>query len=275
MDTAYCIEDSKPWDARRLSDEARKHPKEWLDKRRPTFICGGCEKKARFINGTKRIPHFGVVNDDHDEDCDFLGNPAGRNNGAGAPLPDRAPAQGNKAIRYTKPGPLNPTPSGGNGGGRRNGGNGAAGNNPLQDVTKLQSLLKNLRNRPDYPPQDLYLDVPGRGPAVRATDYFYKIADVTQQTAREKGIRAFWGQISSAHDDGNGGYLWINCDAKGSLFTFRVDPAVKDELHQSLAIERWWDIYDAHVIVESVMKGYSKITVHVTDLEKIAFLPKR
>lgn len=279
MDLAFCVEDGELWDAGVLSAEAKKQPTDWLEKRRPTFICGGCEQKARFIDSTKRNPHFGVVRGyEHDEDCDFLGNPTGRNNGPGAPLPDRAPAEGNKEVRYAKPGPLNPPAAGGNGGnngGRRNGGNQAAGNGPLHETTGLKFLLRNLRNRNDYPPQNLWLDVPARGPAVRATGYFYKIADVTQQTAREGGIRAFWGKISSAHNDGDGKYLWINCDDKGHLLTFRVDPDLKSELYQSLGIERVWDLYEAHVIVEGVMKGYSKITVHVTDLEKIAFLPKR
>lgn len=279
LDLAFCIEDATLWDARTLRDEAKKHPKDWLDKRRRTFICGGCEQKSRFVDAKKRNPHFGVVRGyEHDDDCDFLRDPAGGNNGAEAPLPDRDPAVGNKEIRYAKPGLLNPTPpTGGKGGngGRRNGGNAAAGQGPLHETTGLRTLLKNLRNRDDYPPQNLYLDVPTRGPAVRATDYFYKIADVTQQTAREDGTRAFWGKISSAHDDGDGKYLWINCDDKGHLFTFRVDPDLKNELYQSLGIERTWDLYEAHVIVEGVMKGYSKITVHVTGLEKIAFLPKR
>jgi hypothetical protein len=276
VDMAFCVEDSRLWLARELSDEAKKHPDEWLEKRRPTFICGGCEQKARFIDATKRNPHFGVVRgNDHDDDCDFLGNPAGNNNGAGVPLPDRAPAHGNKEIRYGKPGPLIPRRTGGNGGGRRNGGNSAAGNGPLQDTTKLQSLLKNLRNRPDYPPETLYLDVPARGPAVRATDYFYKIADVTGQTAHEGGTRAFWGVITNVTDDGDGGYMWINCDGKGHRLTTRVDPGLKAELYQLLGIERTWDLYEAHVIVEGVMGGSRKIRIDVTNLEKIAFLPKR
>ena len=278
MDLAFCIDDATLWDARALRDEAKKHPEDWLDKRRPTFICPGCEQKSRFVDAKKRNPHFGVVRGyEHDDDCDFLGNRAGGNNGAGARLPDRDPAEGNKEIRYAKPGPLNPSPpKGGNGGngGPRNGGNAAAGQAPLHETTGLRTLLKNLRNRHDYPPQNLYLDVPARGAAVRATDYFYKIAEVTRQTAREDGTRAFWGKVSSAHDDGDGN-LWIRCDGKGQLFTFWVDPDLKKELYQLLGIERTWDLYEAHVIVEGVMKGYSKITVQVTDLEKIAFLPKR
>lgn len=35
------------------------------------------------------------------------------------------------------------------------------------------------------------------------------------------GVCAFWGKISSAHDDGEGKNLWINCDDKGHLFTIR------------------------------------------------------
>lgn len=279
MDLAFCIEDATLWDAWKLRGEAKKHPEDWLEKRRPTFICAGCEQKTRFVDAKKRNPHFGVVRGyDHDHDCDFRGDRAGGNNGAGARLPDRDPAEGNKAILYAKPGSLNPSPpKGGNAGngGPRNGGNAAAGLAPLHETTGLRTLLKNLRNRHDYPPQNLYLDVPARGAAVRATEYFYKIADVTPQTAREDGTRAFWGKVSSAHDDGDGKHLWINCDDKGQLFTFRVDPDLKKELYQLLGIERTWDLYEAHVIVEGIMKGYSKITVHVTDLEKIAFLPKR
>ncbi|GAB2723724.1 hypothetical protein GCM10027038_22810 [Arthrobacter bambusae] len=91
---------------------------------------------------------------EHDDGCDFLGDPTGRNNGAGAPLPDRAPAEGNKEVRYAKPCPLNPPAVGGKGGsnrGRRNGGNQAAGNGPLHETTKMGTLLKNLRNRNDCP----------------------------------------------------------------------------------------------------------------------------
>lgn len=279
MDLAFCIEDARLWDARTLRDEAKKHPEDWLEKRRPTFICAGCEQKTRFVDAKKRNPHFGVVRGyEHDNHCDFLGDRAGGNNGAGARLPDRDPAKGNKEIFYAKPGPLNPSPPKGGkagNGGPRNGGNAAAGLAPLHETTGLRTLLKNLRNRNDYPPQNLYLNVPARGAAVRASDYFYQIAEVTPQTARGGRTRAFWGKVSSAHDNGDGEYLWINCDGKGHLFTFRVDPDVKKELYQLLAIERAGDLYDAHVIVEGVMKGNSKITVHVTDLEKIAFLPKR
>lgn len=279
MDLAFCIEDGKPWDARLLSEEAEKQSEEWLVTRRKTLICAGCEQKARFICGTKRVPHFGIVNGyKHDEDCDFLGNPSGRNNGPGTPLPDRAPAEGNKEVRYEEPGLLYPSaPSAAD---RRNRGprnrNGhPVGNVPLHETTGLRAALRNLRNRDQYPPADLWLDVPARGPAVRATDYFYKIADITEQTIADDVLRAFWGKISSAHDDGDGNNLWINCDSKGSLFTFRIDPELKGKLYQSLGITGASKLYDAHVIVEGVMRRSNKISVQVSDLKRIAFLPKR
>jgi len=221
LDTAYCVEDATLWDAGELRKEAKKRTKDWLDKRRPNFICGGCEQKARFINGPKRNPHFGVVRGyEHDEDCDFLGNAGGGKDGARAPLPDRAPAEGNKEIRYAEPGPLKPPPeTGGNGGnaGPANGANPAVAQGPLHETTALRTLLKNLRNRPDYPPANLFLDVPDRGPAVRATDYLSKITNITKDTTADGHTRAYWGQISSAHDDGDGKNLWINCDGKGDL----------------------------------------------------------
>ncbi|WP_426004878.1 hypothetical protein ACPFL9_20450 [Paenarthrobacter sp. NyZ202] len=279
---AFCIEDDAPWDARKLSDEARNHPKDWLDKRRPTFRCPGCEKKARFVNATKRIPHFGIVNDDHDEDCDYLGNPAGRNNRPGAPLPDRAPAEGNKEVRYAKPGPLHPPVAGGNGGnngGRGNGGGQGAAIGPLHETTKLGTLLKNLRNRPDYPPENLWLDVPVRGPAVRATDYFHKLSDVTRETTTDGVTRAFWGHISSAQENsGTKGKetLWINCDARGEIVTIRVPFDVKDELYKSMGITRPHELNNAHVIVEGILsQGARKHSVTLTEVEKIAFLPPR
>ncbi|MFK0004983.1 hypothetical protein [Paenarthrobacter sp. NPDC090522] len=279
MDIAFCVEDGQPVYATKLGAEAQNHPKEWLDKRRPTFICCGCEQKATFVDAKKRNAHFRIATGwEHDEGCDYDTNPGRRNNGPGNPLPNRAPAQGNKEVRYSKPGPLHQTPNGPGGGGtRRNGGNAAGG--PLHDVTNLRALLRNLRNRPDYPPQDLYLDVPARGTgagaAVRATDYFYKIAEVNQQTPHQGGTRAFWGVITNVTDNGNGGYLWLNCDARGHLLTTRVEPALKDELFQLLGIERWWDLYDAHMIVEGVMGGSQKIRIDVTNLQQLAFLPER
>lgn len=280
MDLAFCVEDGKPWDARLLSEEAKKQSPEWLAKRRKTLICGGCEQKAKFINATKRIPHFGVVQGyEHDEGCDFLGNSAVRDNRVGTPLPDRAPAEGNKEVRYAKPGPLNPPIPAGNGensGGRGNGDNQDATTAPLHETTKLGTLLKNLRNRTDYPPANLWLDVPARGTAIRATDYFHKLSDVTRETTTDKVTRAFWGQISSAHDDGDGKNLWINCDARGDIVTIRVPYDVKGELYESMGINKSHELNNAHVIVEGILsQGARKHSVPLTDVTKIAFLPKR
>lgn len=282
MDLAFCVEDGESWDARLLSDEAKTQPREWLEKRRQSFVCGDCEQKARFIDSTKRIPHFGMVRGyEHDDDCDFLGDPSGLNKGAGAPLADRAPAEGNKEIRYAKPGPINPQAAGGAGGnnaGRRNGDNQAAGNGPLHETTGLRTLLKNLRNRNNYPPENLWLDVPARGPAVRATDYFHKLSDVTRETVTDGVTRAFWGQISSVHDyEGPKGQetLWINCDFRGAIVTIRVPFDVKDELYESMGIKNSYELDDAHVIVEGVLSMAMKHSVKLTDVEKIAFLPKR
>lgn len=278
MDLAFCIKDEASWDARKLSDAAKKKPADWLDERRQTFICPGCEKKARFINSKKRIAHFGIVNDDHGEECDYLEDPTGGNNGPGTPLPNRAPAVGNKEVRYAEPGPLTPPATAGNGG--NNGGSGKGSSQsrtpgPLHETTGLRTLLKNLRNRPDYPPANLWLDVPARGPAVRATDYFYKIADITPQTTLDTGTYAFWGKITRPWDDGDGKQLWINCDNKGSLFTICMYSDVKEELYQSLGITRDTQLQGAHVIVEGIMSQNKKLSVRVTDLKKIAFLPKR
>ncbi|MGO4455317.1 hypothetical protein [Arthrobacter sp. RAF14] len=262
-----------------FSEEASKRPQSWLEERRPTFICGGCEQKAKFVDARKRIPHFAMSpGHDHDEDCDFLDTTGRRNNGAGAPLPDRGPAQGNKEIRYAMPGPFHQAAAGGTGGNDapRNGRDGAANNAPLHETTRLRALLKNLRNRSDYPPEELYLDVPDRGPAVRATDYFHKIAGITHQTPTDGNIRAYWGQISSASDDGDGKNLWINCDGNGHVFTIWLEHESKTELYRSLGIGGAGELYGAHVITEGVMKlGRKKLSVNVTDLRKIAFLPKR
>lgn len=284
MDLAFCVEDGESWDARVLSDEAKKQPRAWLEKRRQTFICGGCEQKVRFIDSTKRIPHFGVVRGcEHDADCDFLGDQTGHNtSAAGVPLPARAPAVGNKEVRYAKPGPLMPPATGGTGGnngGLGNGGNQGAGVGPLHETTKLGTLLKNLRNRHDYPPQNLWLDVPSRGPAVRATDYFHKLSDVTKETVTDGVTRAFWGQISSAQDQSGTKSqepLWINCDGRGEIVTIRVPFNVKDELYESMGITKSHELNNAHVIVEGVLsEGRKKRYVTLNDVEKIAFLPKR
>lgn len=282
MDLAFCEEDSELWDARLLSNEAKSQPREWLEKRRQTFVCGGCEQKARFIDSTKRIPHFGIVRGrQHDDDCDFLGEPSGFNNGAGAPLPDRAPAEGNKEVRYAKPGPLNPPAAGragGNKAGRRNEGDQAPGNGPLHETTALRTLLKNLRNRNNYPPENLWLDVPARGPAVRATDYFHKLSEVTPETITDDVTRAFWGKISSAQENGGDKgqeTLWINCDSRGEIVTVRVPFAVKDELFESMGVKYPHELIDAHVIVEGILSKARKHSVTVTGAAKIAFLPKR
>ncbi|NWL10461.1 hypothetical protein DM793_03975 [Paenarthrobacter nitroguajacolicus] len=219
---------------------------------------------------------------EHADDCDFLENPTGRNNGPGAPLPDRAPAEGNKEVRYAEPGPLNPPAAGGNGGnngGPRNGGIQPAGNAPLHETTGLKTLLKNLRNRDDYPPENLWLDVPARGPAVRATDYFQKIAELTSETPAESATRAYWGYIHLTDDWSTGAEgkkkLWIYCDRIGSIFTIHMDYDVKNQLYESMGIESSSPLEGCHVIVEGVMKKGVKLSVAVTDISKIAFLPKR
>lgn len=57
--------------------------------------------------------------------------------------------------------------------------------------------MKNLRNRNDSPPEVLYLNVPARGKAVRATDYFHRLLlDVTTETIPDNVTRAYWGPIS-------------------------------------------------------------------------------
>jgi hypothetical protein len=291
LDTAFCLKDGEPWDAETLREEAAKQPAQWLIDRRPTFMCRGCEEKARFINYSgKRIAHFGVVQGrEHHDDCDFRTDPTGglRNNGAGAPLPVRPPAAGAKEVRYDAPGPLNPTSTGGANGdnnqGRRNGGNQASGNAPLHETTGLRTLLKNLRNGDDYPPEHLFLDVPARGTAagaaIRATDYFRRFADFTQDTAADSVTRAYWGQVSSAQEgwEGKGKEtLWINCNSRGSLISIRLEYAVKDELLKALGITKPHELNNSHVIVEGITKqGPKKLTIPVTDITKIAFLPKR
>ena len=73
------------------------------------FMCACCEQKAKSVDSTKLIPYFGVVRSyEHDDDCDFLDDSAGRNNGGWALWPDRVPAEGNKEVRHEDPGPLNP-----------------------------------------------------------------------------------------------------------------------------------------------------------------------
>ncbi|WP_178993222.1 hypothetical protein [Paenarthrobacter nitroguajacolicus] len=197
-------------------------------------------------------------------------------------MPDRAPAEGNKEVRYAEPGPLNPPAAGGNGGnngGPRNGGIQPAGNAPLHETTGLKTLLKNLRNRDDYPPENLWLDVPARGPAVRATDYFQKIAELTSETPAESATRAYWGYIHLTDDWSTGAEgkkkLWIYCDRIGSIFTIHMDYDVKNQLYESMGIESSSPLEGCHVIVEGVMKKGVKLSVAVTDISKIAFLPKR
>lgn len=279
MDMAFCVKDNRLWDAKEFRDEAKKHPKEWLEERRKALICGGCEQKAKFTNAKKRNVYFGVVQGyKHDDDCDFLGDFPGRKRGPGTPLPNRDPAVGNKEIRYSKVGLLNPPARGGNGGnsgGNANGSDQGVALGRLHETTGLRNLLKNLRCRPDYPPTNLRLDVPARGSAVLATDYFYKIADITIETTRDTTTRAFWGKIFRADDKGAGKQLWINCDNKGALFSIWMYSGLKDELYQSLGITSSDELRWSHVIVEGIMNQSKKLTVHVTDLKMIAFLSQR
>lgn len=284
MDTAFCLKDSKAWDAKLLQKEAEKQPDQWLIDRRQTFICRGCEQKARFINfKEKRNPHFGVVRgSEHDDDCDFRADPTGGlgSNGAAGPLPGRPPATGTKEVRYDAPGPLNPTNKDGTNGGNNQGPrNQAAGDVPLHEKTGLRTLLKNLRNGDDYPPENLFLDVSARGVVVPATDYFRKLANVTQDTAADGVTRAYWGHISSAQEgweDKGKETLWINCDGFGSLISIRLEYAVKDELFNALGITKPHELNHSHVIVEGITKqGPKKLTIPVTDINKMGFLPSR
>jgi hypothetical protein len=284
--------DDEAWDGKLLKEEADRQPEQWLKDRRQTFICRGCEQKARFItyNQNKKTAHFGIVRSwKHDDDCDFRNDPTGGlgNKRTGAPLPVRAPALGNKKVRYDRPGPLNPpvggAVNGGNNQGSRNGGNQAAANAPLHETTGLRTLLKNLRNGADYPPENLYLDVLARGTgvgaAVPATDYFAKIADLTSETATDGVTRAYWGYVHLTDDWSTGAdgkkTLWIYCDHKGSVFTIWLEYDVKDQLYQAMGIESSSPLEGCHVIVEGVMRKGKKLSVSVTDISKIAFLPKR
>jgi hypothetical protein len=143
----------------------------------------------------------------------------------------------------------------------------------------LKTLLKNLRNGDDYPTENLFLDVTARGTAVRAADYFYKIADLTSETTTDGATRAFWGQITGADDYSTGAEgketLWIYCEWIGRIFTIRLEYDVKDELYQAMGIESGSALDGSHVIVEGIMKKGIKLSVNVTDITKIAFLPKR
>lgn len=292
MDTAFCLLDDNAWDGKLLKEEADRQPEQWLKDRRQTFICRGCEQKARFItyDQNKKTAHFGIVRGwKHDDDCDFRNDPTGGlgNKEAGVPLPARAPAVGNKEVRYDQPGPLNPPIGGGvNGGnnpGPRNRRDQGAGVGPLQEKTGLRTLLKNLRNGADYPPENLYLDVPARGTAagaaIPAKDYFYRIADLTSETATDGVTRAYWGVIHLTDDLSTGGEgkktLWIYCDHKGTVFTIRLEYDVKDQLYQAMDIESSSPLEGCHVIVEGVMRKGKKLSVSVRDIKKIAFLPKR
>lgn len=279
---AFCLEDDTLWDARKLSEEAKKQDAEWLTKRRNAFICGGCEQKTTFVDATKSIQHFRVTRGwEHDADCDFLNEPSGHKSGPGTPLPDRAPAEGGKEVRYADPGPLHPSAASGGAITK-----GSEGNRdlpvtgvPLREKTGLKALLRNLRNRPDYPPQNLWLDVPARGPATRATDYFQRIGELTQDTEIDGVTRAYWGYVhltnGGSSAPGSKDALWIYCDRIGAVFTIRLDYEAKDHLYQVMGIEDGSALDGCHVIVEGVMKKGKKLSVNVTDTKKIAFLPKR
>lgn len=276
MDTAYCIQDEQSWDARALSDAVQKNGKAWLDQRRHSFICRGCEQKSKFVDAKKRVPHFSVVFE-HDEGCDFEGTATTRRNRAGHPLPSRAAPVGNKEVRYVKPGPLHPVQQAGQGP-RAPRGNQARNLPPLHETTSLQALLKNLRNRDDYPPEDLYLDIPGRGDAVRATDYFQRIGGLTRDSQPDGHTRAYWGEITFPANEGPEGPLWINCDGKGTLFTIRIGPNIKADLYGALGISVAGELEGCHVIVEGIMNRNRKLSVSLTapgHLEKIAFLSER
>lgn len=276
MDTAYCIEDNQSWDARALSDAVQTNGKAWLDQRRHSFICRGCEQKSKFVDAKKRVPHFSVVFE-HDEGCDFEGAATARRNRAGHPLPNRAAPVGNKEVRYVKPGPLNPVQQAGQAP-RAPRGNQARNLPPLHETTSLRALLKNLRNRGDYPPEDLYLDIPGRGGAVRATDYFQRIGELTRDSQPDGHTRAYWGEITWPKPDGPDGPLWIYCDQNGTVFTIRVHEDIKADLYAALGIAVAGELERCHVIVEGVMQRVNKLFVSVADvnqLAKIAFLPER
>lgn len=202
-------------------------------------------------------------------------------------MPVRSPATGAKEVRYDAPGPLNPISArgtnGGNNQGPGNGHNPAAGNTPLHETTGLRTLLKNLRNGHDYPPQNLWLDVPARGTgvgaAVRATDYFRKFEDFTQTTAADDITRAYWGEVTSVGEGSEGKgkeTLFIRCDARGPLVVIKLEYQVKDALIKALGIIKSDQLRKAHVIVEGITKqGPRKLFVPVTDINKTAFLPPR
>lgn len=291
MDTAYCTKDGKPWDADELRKIAAKSPKQWLADRRQHFICRGCDEKARFVNpaSNNRVAHFGVVFQ-HDIECDFLGDPTGglKNTDPATPVPAQYNMGGNKEVRYDTPGPLvvqASAPGAGNAGGKSAAGGGVVHSQPATNApnahqtTGLSRLLGNLRNGDDYPPLNLFLDVPGRGTAVRAADYFYRIKDIDAQTGADGMKYAFWGKISSAYDgkDSNAKeILWINCDNVGSIVSIRLDPVATKDLYKALGLTRDYELNQAHLIVEGVLKqGAHKLTIPVTDIRKMAFRPKR
>ncbi|GAB2723732.1 hypothetical protein ACX801_16750 [Arthrobacter bambusae] len=62
---------------------------------------------------------------------------------------------------------------------------------------------------------------------------------------------------------------------QGAPFHDQTDHDIKGELYQAFGIEGARELYDAHVIVEGIMSQGMKLSVNVSDLQKIAFLPKR
>lgn len=288
MDTAYSGFDDETWDAVVLNKKAALEPDSWLASRRPYFICRGCDAPAIFRRAfsDNRIANFAATH----HDCDFSADPSGglKSKGPADPVPAQYNTGGNKEVRYEVPRPLH--------GGV--GGNAPSSAGPSKskkksgvvhaltptkadnahETTGLSRLLSNLRNGSDYPPPGVFFDVTTRGEVVRATDYLYKISDLTVATVPDGHTRAYWGKVSTTQESGeeDNKTLWIHCDNIGSVFSIRLDHEPRKQLYKALGISKGYELNKTHVIVEGVVKrGSKKLFIAVQDIKKMAFRPER
>lgn len=286
LEKAYSTIDTRTWDADPYAVLAADD--NWLTTRKPYLICICCEEKAVFVSKSRSNTPAHFRSKHADEGCDFATSsskgadpngvvavPARFNDGAlnreivyAMPRlfhpPAFGPGSGPAGTEAGQPGVVHVLPEDGPRGRRA--------------TTSLYTQLAYLSNDADYPGEDVRLDVPGRGTAVLARDYFCRFENATADHARpvigyqeqRSPLMAYWGVISDPRKDGKS--LWLNPgESADRPMTVRVN---YETFMNALGLDDHLKLKGCRLIVEGRLhQGRFVRAVEVLDLTRLAIRP--
>ena len=296
--TGYAMFDAedhngKPVEADKLYTASLREGKDWLaDRKAEGFRCPECKTPVFFVSsglsGGGNSPYFRVGTKRPHTLSSCGATIQGSQGTSKAGPTTQTPGVRNtgrvKAVRYEQLQPLFMSGTASGGGGGTTGGTGGTGAGTKytdsggspgnQQTTGLRAHLRSLRNLPDYPNQDMRLDVAGRG-QVYPAEYFCRFEDATDAHATpvhdgKARLMAYWGVITWPNE---GNSLFLN----GQGMAILLPKKTAKTFLEALGVSDPKQLTNCHVIAEGRLQlgqGGNRY-IRVDDTTRMAVLPPK